>query len=76
LCPQAKTRGIAVLEAIGSPEAKKVLAKLAESHPDNLYHADAAEALARLEKRSGGGDSTLLLLVRRSWALKSLQFKV
>jgi RNA polymerase sigma factor (sigma-70 family) len=41
-------RGVAVLEAIGTPEARKVLTKLAGSRPADPLSAEAAAALARL----------------------------
>ncbi|OWK44339.1 hypothetical protein FRUB_02271 [Fimbriiglobus ruber] len=46
------TRAVAVLEAIGSSDARKVLARLAGYRPGDLLCVDAASALARLEKRS------------------------
>lgn len=44
------TRGVAVLEAIGSPEARKVLVRLAADRSGASLGSDAAAALARLEK--------------------------
>ncbi|MDB5306834.1 MAG: hypothetical protein JWO38_1036 [Gemmataceae bacterium] len=47
-------RGVAVLEAIGTPDARKLLVKLARSSPGDAIGADAASALTRLEKRGSG----------------------
>jgi hypothetical protein len=47
------TRGVAVLEAIGTPEARKVLARLAGNRPGDQLSVDAAAALVQLEKPGG-----------------------
>lgn len=45
-----ETRGVTILEAIGTPEARKVLGRLAGSRPGDHLAVEAAAALARLEK--------------------------
>jgi hypothetical protein len=45
-----ETRGVAVLEAIGTPDARRVLVRLAGNRPSDHLGAEAAAALARLEK--------------------------
>lgn len=47
------TRGVAVLETIGSPEARKALARIVREYPGDPLGVEAAAALTRLEKRGG-----------------------
>jgi|GEM_PF-1672796 len=43
-------RGVAILEAIGSPEARKLLTRIARDYPGDPLGVEAAAAVARLEK--------------------------
>jgi WD40 repeat protein len=47
------TRAVAVLERIGTPEARELLQALARGAPDVALTQDAAAALRRLDKRKG-----------------------
>jgi hypothetical protein len=49
--PRSARVALAVLEEIGSPEARKVLRQLAKSQPGSWLTRGAAAALQRLEKR-------------------------
>ncbi|HMC63737.1 MAG TPA: hypothetical protein VKI65_02250 [Gemmataceae bacterium] len=46
-----KQRGLAVLEYIGTPEARKVLARVAQGAPEARLTQEAKASLERLAKR-------------------------
>jgi hypothetical protein len=51
----SEARALAALEQIGTPEAKKLLERLAKGAPDACLTREAKESLARLLKRRGQG---------------------
>jgi hypothetical protein len=51
-----RARALEVLEKIGSPEARRLLARWAKARPETALSRDARVVLARLERRRGRTD--------------------